>query len=102
MTSPLNSLVVSGIPTTTSYATALSFGYAQMFTDGASYSVSMSALRQSTTQQNTLFNPGVTSRLSIGFNQPLLAGFGIQAQRASESWWRGTTWVPPRKSSACR
>ena len=76
VTSPLNSLVVSGIPTTTSYATALSFGYAQMFTDGASYSVSLSALRQSTTQENTLFNPDVTSRLSIGFNQPLLAGFG--------------------------
>ena len=76
VTSPLNSLVVSGIPTTTSYATALSFSYAQMFTDGASYSVSMSALRQSTTQENTLFNPDVTSRLSIGFNQPLLAGFG--------------------------
>jgi outer membrane protein len=74
--SPLNSLVVSGIPTTTSYATALSFSYAQMFTDGASYSVSLSALRQSTTQENTLFNPDVTSRLSIGFNQPLLAGFG--------------------------
>ena len=76
VTSPLNSIVVSGVPTTTSYATAFSFGYAQMFTDGASYSVNMSALRQSTTQQNTLFNPDVTSRLSIGFNQPLLAGRG--------------------------
>ena len=76
VTSPLNSLVVSGIPTTTSYATAFSASYAQMFTDGASYSVSLSALRQSTTQRNTLFNPDVTSRLSIGFNQPLLAGFG--------------------------
>jgi hypothetical protein len=76
VTSPLNSLVVSGIPTTTSYATAYSASYLQMFTDGTSYSVSLSALRQSTTQENTLFNPDVTSRLSIGFNQPLLAGFG--------------------------
>ena len=74
--SPLNSLVVSGIPTTTSYATAFSASYAQMFTTGASYSVSLSTLRQSTTQRNTLYNPDVTSRLSIGFNQPLLAGFG--------------------------
>jgi outer membrane protein len=47
-----------------------------MFTDGTSYSVSLSALRQSTTQQNILYNPDVTSRLSIGLNQPLLAGFG--------------------------
>jgi outer membrane protein TolC len=76
VTSPLNSVVVSGIPTTTSYATSLSFSYAQAFTDGASYSVSLSALRQSTTQQNTLFNPDVTSRLAIGFNQPLLNSFG--------------------------
>jgi outer membrane protein len=76
VTSPLNSTVVSGIPTTTSNATANSFSYAQLFTDGTSYSVSLSTLRQSTTQRNTLFNPDVTSRLSIGVNQPLLAGFG--------------------------
>ena len=76
VTSPLNSTVVSGIPTTTSYATSLSASYAQMFTTGASYSVSLSGLRQSTTQHNTLFNPDVTTRLSIGFNQPLLAGSG--------------------------
>ena len=76
VTSPLNSVVVSGIPTTTSEATSFSFAYAQAFTNGASYSVSLSALRQNTTQQNTLYNPDVTSRLSIGFNQPLLNSRG--------------------------
>jgi outer membrane protein len=76
VTSPLNSLVVSGIPTTTSSAYATSASYAQMFTEGTSYSVSLSTLRQITTQKNTLYNPDVTSRLSIGVNQPLLAGFG--------------------------
>jgi outer membrane protein TolC len=76
VTSPLNSLVVSGIPTTTSEATSFSFSYAQAFTNGASYSVSLSALRQNTTQQNTLYNPDVTSRLAIGFNQPLLNSRG--------------------------
>lgn len=76
VTSPLNSVVVSGIPTTTSYATAFGSSYSQMFTDGTSYSVSLSALRQSTTQKNTLYNPAVTSRLSVGINQPLLAGRG--------------------------
>src|SRR5260370_282856 len=65
VTSPLNSVVVSGIPTTTSNATALSLSYAQAFTNGASYSVSFSGLRQNTTQQNTLFNPDVTARVSI-------------------------------------
>ena len=77
VTSPLNSVVVSGIPTTTSYATANSVSYAQLFTEGTSYSINLSTLRQSTTQQNTIFDPDVTSRLSIGVNQPLLAGFGF-------------------------
>ena len=77
VTSPLNSLVVSGIPTTTSSAIAYSASYAQLFTTGSSYSVSVSTLRQNTTQQNLIYNPDVSSRLSIGFNQPLLAGFGI-------------------------
>ncbi len=76
VTSPLNSLIVSGIPTTTSDALAYSASYAQLFTTGLSYSVSMSTLRQITTQLNVLYNPDVTSRLSIGVNQPLLAGFG--------------------------
>jgi outer membrane protein TolC len=77
VTSPLNSVVVSGIPTTTSYATSYSETYAQLFRDGTSFSLSFSALRQSTTQQNLLYNPDVTSRLSFGVNQPLLAGFGL-------------------------
>jgi outer membrane protein len=77
VTSPLNSLVVSGIPTTTSSAIATSTSYAQLFTEGTSYSVSLSTLSQQTTQKNTLYNPDVTSRLSVGVNQPLLAGFGF-------------------------
>ena len=81
VTSPLNSLVVSGIPTTTSSAIANSASYAQLFTEGTSYSVSLSTLSQVTTQKNTVFNPDVTSRLSIGVNQPLLAGFGFLPNR---------------------
>ena len=76
VTSPLNSSVLSGIYNTNSSAIAYSASYAQLFTTGLSYSVSMSTLRQDTTQRNLLYNPDVTSRLSIGVNQPLLAGFG--------------------------
>lgn len=76
VTSPLNSTVVTGKPVTTSSALAYSSSYAQAFTTGTSFSVSLSTLRQNTTQLNTVFNPDVTSRLSIGVNQPLLAGFG--------------------------
>jgi outer membrane protein TolC len=81
VTSPLNSVVVSGIPTTTSSALANSFSYGQLFTEGTSYSVSLSTLAQNTTQKNELYNPDVTSRLSIGVNQPLLAGFGFKPNK---------------------
>jgi outer membrane protein len=77
VTSPLNSTVVSGIPTTTSSAIADTFSYAQLFTEGTSFSVSLATLAQNTTQKNTLFNPDLTSRLAIGVNQPLLAGRGF-------------------------
>lgn len=80
VTSPLNSTVVSGIANTTSSALAYSASYAQLFSTGASFSVSMSTLRQNTTQENLLYTPDVTSRLSVGFNQPLLAGFGRKAE----------------------
>lgn len=79
VTTPVNSTVLTGVPTTTSSAVAFSTSYAQLFTTGASYSVSLSTLRQDTSQKNLLYNPDVTSRLSIGFNQPLLAGFGRKA-----------------------
>lgn len=79
VTSPLNSTVVSGRATTTSSAIAYSASFAQLFPTGLSYSVSLSTLRQNSTQENLLFNPDITSRLSIGVNQPLLAGFGRAA-----------------------
>ncbi len=75
VSSPLNSLVVSGTPVSTSTATSYSGSYAQLFPTGLSYFVSLSGLRQSTTE-NRLFNPAVSTRFSVGFNQPLLNGRG--------------------------
>src|SRR3990172_8085250 len=74
--SPLNTQVVAGVPTVTTYATALTGSYAQLFSTGTSYFVSLGGLRQSSTQQNLLFNPAVITRFGLGFNQPLLNGFG--------------------------
>ncbi len=76
VSSPLNTTVVSGIPNVTTYATAFSGSYTQLFPTGTSYFVTLSGLRQSTTQLNQLFNPAVITRLAVGFNQPLLSGFG--------------------------
>ncbi|MBI4464658.1 MAG: TolC family protein [Acidobacteria bacterium] len=75
-TSPLNTVQVAGIPNVTTYATAFSGSYAQLFPTGTSYFVAMSGLRQSSTQQFLLFNPAVVTRFAVGFNQPLLSGFG--------------------------
>ncbi len=75
VSSPLNTTVVSGTPTSTSNATAYSGSYAQLFPTGTSYFVALSGLRQSTTE-NRLFNPAVSTRFTFGFNQPILNGVG--------------------------
>src|SRR5262249_38973833 len=41
-----------------------------------SYFLGINGLRQSSTQQFLRFNPAVISRLAVGFNQPILNGFG--------------------------
>jgi len=74
--SPLNTQVVAGVPAVTTYSTAFSAGYAQLFPTGTSYFLGFTGLRASSTQQNLLFNPAVISRFAFGFNQPLLNGFG--------------------------
>jgi len=75
-TSPLNTLQVAGVPNVTGQVTAFSGTYAQLLHQGASYSVSMSGQRQSSTQQFLRFNPAVVTRFALGLNQPLLNSFG--------------------------
>jgi outer membrane protein TolC len=76
VTSPLNTSVVSGLYNVTSNNTAFSANYAQLFPTGTSYSLSLSGQRQSSTQQNLLYNPAAVTRFAISANQPLLNGFG--------------------------
>ncbi|MDR1728799.1 MAG: TolC family protein [Acidobacteriota bacterium] len=76
VTSPLNSTVVSGVPTVTGDTTAFSASYAQLFSLGTSYSLTLSGQQSSSTQQNLLFNPSSVTRFALGVNQPLLNGFG--------------------------
>lgn len=77
-TAPLNTVVVSGIPAVTQYTTLYSGSYTQMLPTGTSYFVSLNGQRSSSTQQNLLFDPSVATRMSMGFNQPLLNGLGLQ------------------------
>jgi outer membrane protein TolC len=78
---PLNSIVVTGLPEVTTKSTALLARYSQAFTAGTSLSVSFNNMRQSSTQQFLRYNPYFVSQLSISFTQQLLNGFGYDVGR---------------------
>lgn len=74
---PLNTVQVAGVPHVTTLSTAFSGTYTQMLADGTSFLLSLNGIRQGSTQQFLLYNPAVISRFAVGFNQPLLNGFGL-------------------------
>ena len=78
-TSPLNYLVVSGVPVVTTQTSNGIAYFGQGFLTGTSYALAINGYRQSTTSLNTLFNPVVPTGLTIGFDQQLLNGFGYRA-----------------------
>jgi outer membrane protein len=79
--SPLNSIIVSGLPNVETTSTALQARYSQAFTFGSSLSVSFNNMRQSSTQRFLLYNPYFVSQLSISLTQQLLSGFGSSIGR---------------------
>ena len=76
-TAPLNSVVVAGVPQVTTSSAATSLNYTQLFSQGASVTMTANGIAQDSTQQSLLFNPAVVSRVVVGVNQPLLNGFGF-------------------------
>ena len=80
-TSPLNTIRVSGVPIVSTATTALQARYAQQFTTGSSVSVTFNNQRQSSTQQNLLFNPTFVSSFSLNFTQQILNGAGRAVNR---------------------
>lgn len=79
--SPLNSIVVAGLPEVETRSVALQARYSQAFSTGTSLSVSLNNMRQSSTQRFLRYNPDVVSQLSISFTQQLLSGFGRSVGR---------------------
>lgn len=79
--SPLNTVVVSGLPEVTTHSTAVQTRYSQAFSTGSSLSVAFNNMRQSSTQRFLLYNPNFVSILSVSFTQQLLSGFGSSAGR---------------------
>jgi outer membrane protein TolC len=76
VTSPLNTNVVSGNYNVVGKNTAFTASYAQLFSPGTSYSLTLNGQRQSSTQSFLRFNPASVTRFALGVNQPLLNGLG--------------------------
>lgn len=75
--SPLNTSVVSGIPTVTTPSTDLQTLFQQQLPFGTSYGVAFNLQRQSSTQQGLINNPAFTGFFNASIYQPLLNGFGF-------------------------
>jgi outer membrane protein len=79
---PLNSLVLSGIPVSTFHSAQYGTFFGQGFLTGTSYVLSVNGSRQSNNQRFQLFNPYVPAFFGITVSQPLLKGFGYRANAA--------------------
>lgn len=75
-TSPLNTIVVAGLPSVDSSTTALQARFAQAFTTGTSVTLSFNSQRQNSTQKFLRFNPSVVSAFSLTATQQLMNGAG--------------------------
>ena len=80
--SPLNSVVVAGVPSVTNNTGAFSWSYVQAFSSGTSFTVSYSTLNQRSTQKRLLFDPDFTNGFTATVSQQLLNGFGFAVNRA--------------------
>ena len=78
-TTPLNYIVVSGVPVETSHFGYFQAGYSQSFVTGTSVGVSEYTYRLSDNTTTSLFDPSFVSGVSIGFSQNLLNGYGKRA-----------------------
>ena len=76
---PLNYIVVSGVPVETTHQAVFQAGYSQGFLTGTSIGVSEYNYRLSDNTTTSLFNPEFVSGLFVGFSQNLLNGFGTRA-----------------------
>ncbi len=76
VTSPLNTSVVSGLYKVVGQNTAFTASYAQLFSPGTSYSLTLNGQRQSSNQNFLRFNPASVTRFALGVNQPVLNGLG--------------------------
>jgi outer membrane protein len=80
--SPLNTLVVAGVPSVTTTTGAFSWSYVQAFSTGTSFTVSYAMQQQKSTQEHLLFDPDFTPGFTATVSQQMLNGFGFAVNRA--------------------
>ncbi len=80
--SPLNTLVVAGVPQVTTHTAAASVSYVQAFPSGTSITASYGFQRQTSTQHSLLFDPAFTPGFTFTVTQQLVNGFGFKVNRA--------------------
>jgi len=80
--SPLNSVVVAGVPSVTNTTAAFSVNYTQAFSTGTSFAVSYGMQHLASNQLHLLFNPAITPGFTATVSQQLLNGFGFAVNRA--------------------
>jgi outer membrane protein len=76
-----NSIFLPGIASLNSNNTVATIGYQQGFTSGGTLNVFFNNSRLNQNNPLFLYNPTVTSSIGANFTQPLLRGFGFQANR---------------------
>jgi outer membrane protein len=79
--SPLNTLVVAGVPSVTTGTAAWSVNYVQAFPSGTSFTFSYAMQRQGSTQLRLLFDPALTPGFTATVSQQVLNGFGFRVNR---------------------
>ncbi len=76
-----NSIFLPGISSLNSSSTVANIGYEQGFTTGGNLDVFFDNSRLNQNNPLLLYNPSVASNLGLTFTQPLLRGFGFEANR---------------------
>jgi outer membrane protein len=80
--SPLNTEIVSGVPSVTTGTRAFTLAYSQAFSTGTSFSVSYGYQRQGSTQLHLLYDPAYTPGFTATVAQQMLNGFGTKVNKA--------------------
>ena len=80
---PLGYTTISGVPVETAHAGFFSTSVGQGFLTGTSVVASVSGFRNSNNTLTQLFNPSLTSNLTVGITQKLLNGFGRRANASN-------------------